>query len=194
VQGLSKQLKRRIWLLTVGVAILIIGASYTIAQQSTRLAANDTPLATAQTVKHELENGAAPSNTTIGVKTDLSSDSTVFVIVTDSSSHILASSARLNGQTPLPPAGVFSYTQVHGADHFTWQPASGIRLATEVQRYGGGNNSGFVITGQSLSQAESRINTYGYLALAAIIGVIAWTSVLIYWPPELKSSETKKKR
>jgi hypothetical protein len=40
----------------------------------------------------------------------------------------------------------------------------------------------YIITGQSLSQAEDRINTYGLLALAAWLAVIAWCFLVLILP------------
>ena len=48
----------RLWLAVVGAATLVLGAAYTMVQQSTRLAANDLPLQTAQNIRHQLANGA----------------------------------------------------------------------------------------------------------------------------------------
>lgn len=148
-------------------------------QQSTRLAADDQPLVAAQTAQKELENGAAATDTVATLKTDLRSDSSVFVIVTDSSLHVLASSATLGNKTPLPPAGVFDYTRTHGTDHFTWQPEPGVRLATRVLAYGSGASGGFIISGQSLRQAESRIAIYGRLALSAWLASLAWATIIL---------------
>lgn len=187
-EALAKS-KIRIWLAIVGTSTLLIGTAYAMAQQSTRLAANDLPLATAQTAKHQLTNGSDAADIVPAIKTDLKEDSSVFVIITDSSKHILASSAALNGQTPLPPQGVFDYTAEHGTDHFTWQPTSGVRLASYVIKYGSGDNSGFIITGQSLKQAEERVNTYGYLAIAAWVAVLAWTSFTLLFPLTAKSKK-----
>ncbi len=182
MEELLNKSRIRIWLAIVGTATLVIGTSYAMVQQSTRLAANDQPLATAQTVKHQLDNGSSPTDIVPATKTDLHDDSSVFVIITDNSKHILASSAVLSGQTPLPPKGVFDYTAAHGTDHFTWQPTSGVRLASYVLSYGSGDNAGFIVTGQSLKQAEDRVNAYGYLGLAAWLAVIAWTSFTLLFP------------
>src|SRR5947209_4143384 len=84
----------------VGTATLVIGASYTMVQQSTRLAADDQPLASAQTIKIELENGAAPNDTVPAQSINLRGNNNVFAIVTDSTRHVLASSAVLDSQSP----------------------------------------------------------------------------------------------
>ena len=172
----------RNFLAIVGTATLVIGACYTMVQQSTRLAADDLPLSTAQTIKIQLENGATPNDAVPTQSINLRGNNNVFVIVTDASRHVLASSATLDSQTPLPPNGVFSYTATNGTDHFTWEPATNVRLATRVMTYSRGSDSGYIITGQSLSQAEDRIDTYGLLALAAWLAVICWTFLTLLLP------------
>jgi len=172
----------RLWLAIVGVATLLLGASYAMVQQSTRLSADDQPLATAQIAKQELQAGSSATDVVPSIKTDLATDTSVFMIVTDNSKHVIASSADLNGHTPLPPNGVFSFTNDNGSDHFTWQPQSGVRLATRVEKYGKSPDDGFIITGQSLKNYEDRISTYNSLALAAWLAVIAWSYLLILLP------------
>jgi hypothetical protein len=172
----------RMWLALVGVATLVIGASYAMVQQSTRLSADDLPLTTSQVAKQELQSGSSASDVVPTLKTDLKYDTSVFMIVTDNSKHVLASSAVLNGQTPLPPNGVFSFTSQHGSDHFTWEPRDGVRLATRVTKYGNNPDDGFIITGQSLKPYEDRIATYTWLALAAWLAVLAWSYLLLLLP------------
>lgn len=152
-------------------------------QQSTRLSANDIPLALSQTVKNELQSGSSPNDVITTQMVNLAANTNPFIIVTDDSKHVLASTATLNGQTPLPPKGVFEYTDTHGTDHFTWQPASKVRLATRVVTYSDkDHDSGFIITGQSLQPYEDRINVYGGLALAAWLAALAWNYLLLVLP------------
>jgi hypothetical protein len=172
----------RIWLAIAGTATLIIGAAYVMVQQSTRLAANDAPLALAQTIKNSLENGATPNDVVPAQTINLRGNNNLFAIVTDGSQHVLASSATLDGQNPLPPKGVFVYTSQHGNDHFTWQPAAKVRLATYVLSYGNAPNDGFIVAGQSLDQFEKRVGTYTQLAFAAWLAVLAWTFLILILP------------
>jgi hypothetical protein len=151
-------------------------------QQSTRLSADDLPLSSAQVAKQELQNGSSPKDVVPALKTNLRTDTSIFMVITDGSQHVLASSAVLDGQTPLPPQGVFSFTTYHGTDHFTWEPKSGVRLATRMVSYGTGSNEGFIITGQSLKPYEDRISTYTWIALAAWLASIAWSYLLILLP------------
>lgn len=181
-----KELRRRpnlrLWLAIVGASTLVLGAAYAMVQQSTRLAADNLPLTTAESVRYSLVRGAEPKDVIPTVKTDLSSDSSAFVIITDSTRHILASSTMLSGKTPLPPSGVFEYTKTHGTDHFTWEPAPGVRLATRVLSYSSSLGGGFIIAGQSLKQTEDRINTYTALAVAAWVAVVGWVSLILILP------------
>lgn len=164
---------------------MIIGAAYAMVQQATRLSADDDPLALAQTIKQELVGGSSPNDVINSQLIDLSVNNNPFVIITDSSKHVLASTATLNGQTPLPPQGVFDYTAQHGSDHFTWQPAENVRLATRVSTYQHESDKGYIITGQSLKPYEDRINTYTALAVAAWLAVLAWNFLFLILP-ELK--------
>jgi predicted component of type VI protein secretion system len=182
MRDLLNKTQFRAWLALVGSCTVLLVAAYTLTQQSTRLSANDLPLATAQTIKNELETGSNPTDVVSSVKTNLKTDSTVFAIITDNTQHVLATSATLNDETPLPPSGVFSYSLTHGSDHFTWQPQAGVRLATEVLTYKDSPSDGFIITGQSLSEAENRIGTYGWIALGAWVAVVAWSTVTLLLP------------
>jgi hypothetical protein len=182
MKGIWAKPQGRAWLAIVGSSTLVLAAAYVMAQQSTRLAADDLPLATAQTVQQELNKGLSPSDVIPTTKTDLSSDAATFVIVTDNSQHVLASSAQLNGKTPLPPEGVFKYTNANNTDHFTWQPAGNARLATRVLSWGNGSNGGYIIAGQSLKQSENRIDEYTALSAAAWIALVGWSSLVLLLP------------
>lgn len=160
------------WLRVVGVGTIVLIASYLLIQQSTRLAADDLPLATAQTAVHRLESGAKPNQVVPDTLTDLNTDSTVFVAVTDKEYKVLASSIKLDGSAPLPPVDTFANS--HKSYSFTWEPESGARLATQILPYSGG----FVVAGQSLSQVEKRIEIYGWIVLAAWIAIVLWATFI----------------
>lgn len=179
----------RLWIALVGTATLLLGAAYTMVQQSTRLAADDLPLQTAESIRYQLSKGATVQDAVPAVKTDLRTGNTVFAIITNKSQDVLASSASLDGKTPLPPTGVFDFTKDNGSDHFSWQPAANVRLATRILSYSA-NGGGYIITGQSLKPAEDRINIYGELAVAAWLAMFAWVSLVMVF---LKPSPPLKK-
>lgn len=182
----------RVFLAIMGTVTLILGASYAMVQQGNRLTANDIPLTLSQTVKDELDSGSSPNDVIETRKIDISSNYNPFVIITDDSKHVLASTATLNGKTPLPPQGVFAYTDTHGTDSFTWEPADNVRLATRVTSYSTKLNAdaGFIITGQNLKPFEERVNVFGELALAAWLAALAW-NVLVLVLVERKVSRKK---
>jgi hypothetical protein len=172
----------RVWLAIAGVTTLVLGTSYAMVQQSTRLSADDLPLTTSQVAKQELEDNSNAKDVIPTLKTDLRSDASLFMIITDNSEHVIASSALLDGKSPLPPKGVFVFATQHDSDHFTWEPSPGVRLATRVVKYGQAANGGFIITGQSLQPYEDRISTYTWLALAGWLAALAWSYLFILLP------------
>lgn len=173
----------RVWLAVAGSATLILAATFVMLQQSDRLSANDQPLALLQSIESRLEGGATANDVVPAENVNLRTNNSVFAIVTDLDKHVLASSAALDRQSPLPPKGVFNYTAKAGSDTFTWEPASGVRLATYTTKY----SSGFIITGQSLRPVEDRMALYGKLAIITWIAVLAWTFLTIIFL-EKKSS------
>jgi hypothetical protein len=172
----------RVWLAIVGAATLVLGAAYSMVQQEARLAANDTPISVTESARRLLESGSAPVDVVAKQKTNLRTDNWVFTIVTDSSRHVLASSANLDGKTPLPPQGVFDYTKDHGTDKITWQPDSGVRLAIYVSTYKSDNDSGYIISGQSLKLTEQRINRLSLIAVVSWVITVGWISFALLLP------------
>lgn len=182
MKTLPRGARVRIFLAVIGVSTILLGTSYGLVQQSTRLAVDDLPLASAQTIKYELESGASPADVVPALKTNSQTDTTVFAIVTDTTPNILASSF-VDAKTSLPPKGVFEYTAKHGTDRFTWETGAGARVATRVLTYKYGSTQGYIITGQSLSQAENRISTYGLFTLVGWLMVLAWSFLLLWGRP-----------
>jgi hypothetical protein len=167
----------RIWLAIVGAATLIIGASYLMIQQATRLSANDQPLINLQVAKNKLNFGINPEDVVTQPMSDLAFDSVPFIMIADDSHKLITTSALMNGQVPvLPPSGVFEYTKVHGSDRFTWQPASNVRLATIAEKYA----NGYIISGQSLKEPEKRISTFTAIAAAGWLFATVLSFIILF--------------
>ncbi len=187
----------RIWLAIVGTGTLVLGGAYTMVQQATRQAANDWPRTTIQLVKKQLEAGGSPGEVVTSATeapADLRQDLHGFVIVTDNSHGVLASSASLDGQTPLPPEGVFAYTAAHGTDRISWQPKDDVRLATVLSSYKSTQNSGFILAGQSLKLYEERVDIYGVLALAAWAAMFGWATLILLLPAKFLPDPKRRRR
>src|SRR3954470_11132108 len=117
MKGILAKPSVQLWLAILGAATLVLIGSYAMVQQSTRLGANDIPTIEAQNLEQLLKKGTTPEEAVSDNAVDLGSGALApFAIVTDDSYHVVASSASLDGKTPLPPAGVFKYTKVHGSD------------------------------------------------------------------------------
>ena len=173
----------RVWLAIVGSATLILGAAYAMVQQATRLAANDAPLIKAQALKDQLAQNSSSQSLVSDEKINPDQNYGIFTIITDKDGYLQASDLSIDGKTPLPPKGVLDYTKTHRQDNITWQPTSGVRLATHVESYTTNNQpAGFIITGQSLKPFEDRIGTYTALAAAAWVAVLGWTTLTLLIP------------
>ncbi|HEY1159491.1 MAG TPA: hypothetical protein VGE83_02615, partial [Terracidiphilus sp.] len=98
-----------------------------------------------------------------------------FVIAYDDQGRPLASQARLNGQTPAPPSGVFDFVRQHGEERVSWQPILGtehsVRIAAIVQRVNGAH-PGFVLAGRNMREVEAREAQVEHMAGFTWIGML----------------------
>jgi hypothetical protein len=168
----------RTWLAIVGTTMIVLLTAFVMVQQSTRLAANDAPLALNQAVRARLDNRYSPDAAVLTQPSNLS-DLAPFAILTDSKLNVEASSTPAGKAMILPPSGSFAYTKAHGQNRFTWQPSPGLRIATIITSYQGGSQ--YIVTGQSLGEAQSRIQVYTALMVLAGLGVIIWATLALAW-------------
>lgn len=100
-----------------------------------------------------------------------------FLIFYDAQGKVLASSVRLDGNTPELPAGVLDAARARGGENrVTWQPRPGVRIAAVIVSY----RDGYVLAGRNLREVEAReaqTSTYAgltwLLAMAGTLAVIA---------------------
>jgi hypothetical protein len=153
--------------LTVACA-LVYGAG----QHQFRSSANDLAIQLAEDGVAALAAGDQPVFPSTQV-IDLAKSVAPFVIVFDEQGKVVRGTAVLDGSTPVPPAGVFAYARTNGEDRFTWQPDSGVRLATVVA-HNAGTGGGFVLAGSPLREVERRIDDlFGIVVVAWVIGLAA---------------------
>jgi len=92
---------------------------------------------------------------------------------------VVAASARLHGQVPALPGGLLDYVRQHGEDRVTWQPESGVRMATVIVHVPKGPG-GFVLAGRSLLEVEKRIDQAGLLSgLGALVVAVGSLIVVV---------------
>ncbi len=161
----------RVWVLVAIISTIFCALAYTLAQQVLRMGANDPQIQLAEDVTTALNNGKPVdfSNNTIDIANSLSP----FAIIFNDSGTPINGSAKLNGKTPVPPSGVLDFVRMHKEDRLTWQPQSGVRIASVVTRYTAGTNSGFVLVGRNMREVEARESRTLFLA------GIAWLASLV---------------
>lgn len=175
-------------LVLAGLATVLALALYAIPQQVLRLGANDPQIAMAGDAAARLEQGQPPSEAIpAGIVVDMARSLSPFVIAYDDAGTPLASQAQLNGQTPVPPRGVFDYVRTHGEERVSWQPLYGnglrVRIAAVVQRVGGAH-PGFVLAGRSLREVEMReeqVLRMAQLAWVAMLALIVLGTAVFGW-------------
>jgi hypothetical protein len=160
-----------------GISTVLALFLYAIPQQVLRLGANDPQIAMAGDAAARLETGQTPSEAVpAGSAVDMVRSLSPFVIAYDDAGSPIASQAQLNGQTPVPPRGVFDYVRTHGEERISWQPlhtgGQRVRIAAVVQRVGG-VRPGFVLAGRSLREVESREEQVLRMAQVAWVAMLA---------------------
>jgi len=160
--------RRRAGVAAAVLVLVSVVAGFIVYQFALMQPANHPQVEVADAAVARLNAGADPASVVPANQVEIGSPD-LYVMVLDSNRTVLATSAHLNGQTVVPPAGVFDYVRDHGDDRITWQPAPGVRSAIVVEAFRGG----FVVAGRTLSDSE---NLEGPLVRIAIV---AWLAVVV---------------
>jgi hypothetical protein len=160
----------RRWLpLAIAVTVLV-ATSYTIGQQVLRSDANDPQVQLAEDAAARLQAGAGPAEVVPSTETDVARSLAPWVIVYGPDRKPLAGSARLDGKLAEYPVSVFDNAPPGAPGHaVTWQPRSGVRVASVVVGFKGG----WVVAGRSLRLVEERVD------LIAELAVVGWLAALV---------------
>lgn len=158
--------------LLVGISIIFL-VIYIGGQQILRQGANDPQIQIAEDAANNLQSGLAPLDVIPKDTVNIDKSLAPFLIIFDNQKNPVLSSAAFNGNIPIPPEGVFNYTQKFGEERLTWAPREDIRIAAVIKYYEGNGNSGFALAGRSLREIEQREN---YLLILVFIG---WASTVI---------------
>ncbi len=157
------------------VATVVIATGYVLLRQHERLSADDLPVQIAEDMAERMKQGVPPQSLVGGVRINPETSLAPFAIVMNEKGKVLANSFRLtNDEEPRIPAGVLQAAKRTGEHRVTWQPAPYVRLATAVVYDKTKQGSGtYIVVGHSLREAERRVGTYGWLALAGWIAAVA---------------------
>ena len=170
----------RLWLPIAVAVTLLCGLMYTLVQQDLRQTANDPQIQMAQDAAAQLASGTPVVSLVPSQRVDIAASLAAFLIVYDHTGKVIASSATLDGKTPMLPAGVLTAARASGEDTVTWEPRSGVRIAAVVVPV---RTGGAVLAG-SLREVELReSDLLGATALAGlfILGAVAATIFGIEW-------------
>lgn len=151
---------------------LALGLIYAAVQQEYRSTANDPQYAMALDAAHRLDGGVPPRRVAAGELIDLAASYSPHLTVFNRAHRVLASTARLNGRVPAPPAGALD-AAASGPSTITWQPSPGVRVAAVIVAWRGGT----VLAGRSLALTEQRETNLeqllGFGWLAGMAGIAA---------------------
>jgi hypothetical protein len=136
--------------LAVGLCLLV----HVSVQQVLRSGGDDPQVQMAEDAARALEAGAAPE-ALLPPPVEVGKSLAPFLIILDDRASVRASSGTLDGKQVLPPAGILDFVRSHGEERVTWQPGTGVRLATVVVRVAE-PAPGFVVAGRSLREVEER--------------------------------------
>ena len=149
----------RLWLpfaVTISALCLLV---YVSVQQAYRQGADDPQVQMANDAVSALIHGQAAERLVPAEKVSVAGSLAPFLIVYDASGKELASSAILEGQTPELPDGVLDSTKQLGENRISWQPRSGVRIATVIVSY----PSGFVLADETCGRWSSVRQGYPHL-------------------------------
>jgi hypothetical protein len=168
----------RQWLPLAAMGVVLCGVIYVVAQQGLRIGANDPQIQMAQDAATALAEGQNPASLVPTATVEISQSLAPFTMVFSDAGTVVASSARLHGQVPALPGGLLDYVRQHGEDRVTWQPESGVRMATVIVRVSG-SPGGFVLAGRSLLEVEKRIDQALLLSSLGALAVAAGSLIVV---------------
>lgn len=153
----------------------VAAIAYLVPQQVLRMSANDPQMQLAEDAASRLSSGEPAAQVVPERPIDMASSLAPFVIVYNDSGRPVASSANLDGTVPAPPRGVFEVARVNHEHSVTWQPRSGVRIASVITR----TRNGFVVAGRNMREVENREATV--FKLDAVGWLCANTVLLFLW-------------
>jgi len=178
---------RKLQALLLAVLITIgFGTIYVVAQQYGRSAANDAPIALAQSVASRLSAGASPASLADSYL-DVATTYDPFFVVYDQQHRPLAGTGYLGAELAQPDDGVFTHARTGKYHTVTWQPESGVRIASVEMK----TSKYYVLAGRSLKLTENRADMT--LTLASF-GWVVSMGCLVAGYVALRPRPTKRKR
>lgn len=140
------------WIPLAILTIAFAGTVYAATQSNYRGSANDPQIQMATDARNALVSGATPQSLVPATQIDIAQSLAPYLVIYDTTGHVVAASATLHGQPLAPPSGVFISAKTVPMDTLTWMPEQGVRSAIVVMHYA----DGYVLSGRSLQLVEQR--------------------------------------
>jgi len=140
--------------LAVGLTALtatMLGVSFYILRQM----ADDPQIQIAEDIAPILATGQDPRALEQQAKVDISKSLVQFIIVYDNDGKVVASTAKLNEESPIVPKDALEASKATGQNRITWMPQENVRSALVINRFEG-EKPGYVVVGRSLREVEKR--------------------------------------
>ena len=159
----------RLWL-PIAVAVTALGGlTYLAVQQNYRNGLDDPQVQLAQDGAARLDAGATPASLVTSPTVEAASSLAPFVAVFGPDDALLASGVTIAAMPPKPPAGVLASARSTGRDRVTWQPRSGVRIASISVAAKDGR---VVLAGRNMREVEARVDEL------TKITALAWAAAL----------------
>ena len=166
----------RQWLPIAVAVTAVSGLTYLAVQQGYRNGLDDPQVQLAQDGAARLGAGAAPASVVTSPNVDAANSLAPFVAVFGADDALLASNFTIDSMLPKPPGGVLATARSAGRDRVTWQPRTGVRIASVSVATKDGR---VVLAGRNMSEVEARIDNLTTIvalgwavALAVIFAVV----------------------
>ncbi len=162
------------------LATLCCGLVYTAVQHDLRMGANDPQLQLAEDAARALDAGAPATSLVGSAAVDVAVSLAPFVVIFDPAGHVLATDGQLDGHDPIPPPGVLDAAHQSPPNAVTWEPRTGVRIASVAVPWNGGT----VLAGRSLREVERQEDQALLIVAAAwlvMLGALAASAVVAAW-------------
>jgi len=159
-------------------AIIVTGIFLTIyatVQQAHRSGANDPQLQLARDIDTKISSNKPFDQLLPNDSIEISKSLGNFVTLYNANGTPVQSTGVLDGRLPHLPSGVFDFARNNKEDVFTWQPRTGVRIATVLEA----TSSGFVAVGRSLCEVEVREGNLIKMVMIAWIACLA--IIFLHW-------------
>lgn len=123
-------------------------------QAALRRGADQPQIQMAKNYASAIISGKSIEQTLPPVRIDIQHSLEPFAVFYDLQAHPVASTGHDDSGVPVPPSGVFNHLSTNNPiARFTWQPRSGVRIATVMFRVGG-SRPGYILVGRSLAATD----------------------------------------